>query len=41
MGMILRFRGPDGMERITIDPPDTFGALAEKVKHIFHTRFEC
>ncbi|RDW67710.1 nuclear protein localization protein 4-like protein [Coleophoma cylindrospora] len=34
MGMILRFRGPDGMERITIDPPDTFGVLADKLSKV-------
>lgn len=29
--MLLRFRGPDGTVRITIEPHDTFGKLGEKV----------
>ncbi|RFU32035.1 hypothetical protein B7463_g4314, partial [Scytalidium lignicola] len=30
--MILRFRGPDGTVRITVEPADTFGKLGEKLK---------
>jgi nuclear protein localization family protein 4 len=29
--MLLRFRGPDGTVRITVEPHDTFGKLGEKV----------
>jgi nuclear protein localization protein 4 homolog len=29
--MLLRFRGPDGMVRITVEPADTFARLGEKV----------
>ncbi|TAQ86537.1 hypothetical protein B7494_g5140 [Chlorociboria aeruginascens] len=29
--MLLRFRGPDGMHRITVEPSDTFGKLAQKL----------
>lgn len=29
--MLLRFRGPDGMVRITVDRDDTFGELEHKV----------
>jgi nuclear protein localization family protein 4 len=29
--MLLRFRGPDGMVRITAEPADTFARLGEKV----------
>ena len=29
--MLLRFRGPDGMVRITIEPEETFEVLAYKV----------
>lgn len=29
--ILLRFRGPDGTVRITVDPADTFGRLGEKL----------
>jgi len=29
--MLLRFRGPDGMVRITVEPADTFARLGDKV----------
>jgi hypothetical protein len=29
--MLLRFRGPDGMQRLEVEPTATFGQLGEKV----------
>lgn len=29
--MLLRFRGPDGTVRITVEPNDNFGQVGEKV----------
>jgi hypothetical protein len=29
--MLLRFRGPDGTVRLTVDPSDTFAQLGDKV----------
>jgi nuclear protein localization family protein 4 len=33
--MLLRFRGPDGTQRITVEPEDTFGTLGEKVSKAY------
>lgn len=32
--MLLRFRGPDGMVRITVEPADTFARLGEKLSEV-------
>ncbi|KAE9381718.1 NPL4 family protein [Stipitochalara longipes BDJ] len=32
--MLLRFRGPDGMVRITVEPADTFARLGEKLSKV-------
>ncbi|KAK0126045.1 nuclear protein localization protein 4 [Cadophora gregata] len=32
--MLLRFRGPDGMYRVTVEPADTFAKLGEKLTAI-------
>ena len=31
--MLLRFRGPDGTVRITVEPSDTFARLGQKVRN--------
>lgn len=33
--MLLRFRGPDGTQRLTVEEADTFATIGEKVISVF------